>query len=177
MNVKTNKVEDPLSSLEEPEEKKINLEITVEAIDDNNSAGVSDLTIHAQVDNDQLDMTTQVHKRTLKLQKKIIKEKDKYLWKIIFYQLGREGVDVYSEARVEDEGETSSIKINVDTEQQDQELDIENTLAGGEENILVTLDNNGVEQTKQIKLELQTDSEDSDQQEAERHIRIKNKRK
>ena len=71
MNVKTNKVEDPLSSLEEPEEKKINLEITVEAIDDNNSAGVSDLTIHAQVDNDQLDMTTQVHKRTLKLLKKM----------------------------------------------------------------------------------------------------------
>lgn len=51
------KTEDPSES----EEKKINLEIKVECVDENNSAGVSNLNIHAQVENDHLDMETQVN--------------------------------------------------------------------------------------------------------------------
>ncbi|XP_023337967.1 serine/arginine-rich splicing factor 4 isoform X3 [Eurytemora carolleeae] len=139
--------EDPSKS-SKSEEKKINLEIKVECVDENNTAGVSNLNVHAQVENDHLDMET---------------------------QLGSEGADVYSEAKVEDEGENSSIKITIDTEQPDTGLEVENTLIGDEKRITATLDNDGVEQTKKIKVDLETDS-DSDHEEAEGHIHIDSKK-
>ena len=89
--------------------------------------------------------------------------------------MGSEGADVYSEAKVEDEGENSSIKITIDTEQPDTGLEVENTLTGDEKRITATLDNDGVEQTKKIKVDLETDS-DSDHQEAEGHIHIDSKK-
>ena len=52
--------EDPSKS-SKSEEKKINLEIKVECVDENNTAGVSNLNVHAQVENDHLDMETQVN--------------------------------------------------------------------------------------------------------------------
>lgn len=89
--------------------------------------------------------------------------------------MGSKGADVYSEAKVEDEGENSSIKITIDTEQPDTGLEVENTLIGDEKRITATLDNDGVEQTKKIKIDLETDS-DSDHQEAEGHIHIDSKK-